>query len=178
MSDDTKVLEPTFTDKNGAIHDTKTGKIIKASPTAIFDSKRGREMALRRAELMKQNTRKGVEAGVLRALQKRDPTISIESIKFPTAHQEVIATLTEEVVMNPRESGKGRADTYMGILQVEGSLGNIRKPDMGSDQKGITIHISEAVAQHVIEATMRNRQKSADIIDVTAVEIDGPGSDD
>jgi len=168
--------EPTtFTDAGGAIHDKATGKIIKASPTALFDSKRGREMAFRRAEKMKQNTRRGVEEGVKRALQKRDPTIPVESLKFPEAHQEAIATLMTEVVMNDKEHGKGRADTYMGILQIEGSLGNIRKPDMGSEQKGITIHISESVAKHAIEAAMRHQQKSGDIIDATAVEI-GDGS--
>lgn len=152
-------VQETFTDKAGAVHDAKTGKIVKAAPGAAFDSKRGREMALRRAELLRQKTRKGVEQGLQRAIEKKTGVMPTESIQFPEAHKEIVATLVDEVVMNKNERGKGRIDAYRTLLEIEGSLGNIKKPDQG-DVAGIQISLSPDAAKFMIAGLLRARERA------------------
>lgn len=163
----------TFEDKNGAIHDAKTGKIIKAAPGMPFDSKRGREMALRRAEKLRQKTRQGVEEGVQRAMTKRNGNVPAESFKFPEAHQEVISSIMDEVVMNPREKGKGRIDAYRTVLEIEGSLGNIKKPDMeGTPAIQISLNDRASAALFAAFFASKARREAPDTIE-GSFKVDG-----
>jgi hypothetical protein len=137
---------------NGALQDVKTGKIVKAAPGGLFDSKKGREAALKRAENMRRKTR----GGVLKAVQKKNNGKEIRS--FVEAHGEVVEILMDDVVLNDKEMGAVRTSTYKTILEIEGSLGKVGKgmPELGEGE-GARITLSETAAQHLINVLVRSR---------------------
>jgi hypothetical protein len=141
---------------NGALQDVKTGKIVKAAPGGLFDSKKGRDAALKRAENMRRKTREGV----LKAVQKKNNGKEIRS--FVEAHGEVVETLIDEVVLNKDEMGAVRTSTYKTILEIEGSLGKMGKgmPELGEGE-GARITLSETAAQHLINVLARSKAKEA-----------------
>jgi len=144
---------------NGAWQDKSNGRIVRAAPGQAWDSKRASEAAKRRAEKVRQKTRKGIVA----AVQNKTPEKAIHD--FPDAHQEVVETLMTEVVLNNQERGKARIDTYGTLLTMEGSVGKIKQD--GMVHEGMTITFSPEVAKHLVDGLMRWRQgRGAETVEV------------
>jgi DNA helicase HerA-like ATPase len=101
-----------------------------------------------------------VEQGLQKAIGRKTGVIPTQSIQFPEAHKEIVATLVDEVVMNTNERGKGRIDAYRTLLEIEGSLGNIKRPDQG-EVAGIQINLSQDAAKFMIAGLLRARERQA-----------------
>jgi len=165
-AEETSAVQETRVLPNGAIQDVKTGRIVKGAPGQAWDSKRAREMALKRGEMMRQETRKAI----LDAMNEGVPAEDIVK-SFPKAHRKVVQALMAEIVMNPKEKGKVRMDVYTGLLNMEGSMGKVGKE--GLQQEGMTISFSPEVAKHLVDGIMRWKNKAqagGEVVDATFVE--------
>jgi len=142
---------------NGAWQNKETGKIVRASQQNLWDSKKASEMAKRRHAKMKEATAEGITEAVQEHGHK-----AIQ--EFPEAHKEVTKALMTEVVLNSQARGSDRTKTYESLLSMEGSMGNVRRPE--SEQAGLTISFSPEIARHLIEGAMAWKQKQdGDVVD-------------
>ncbi len=150
---------------NGAIQSVETGKIVKAAPGQLWDSKKASEMAKLRWEKVREKTRKGIQ----KAVATKNPDKVIED--FPEAHGEVVEVLMTEVVLNDRQKGKTRVDGYKTILEIEGSVKSANKFDPIGGAQGVTIHFSSEVAKLMMDRLLEKRaqpEQAPPIIEVDA----------
>jgi hypothetical protein len=141
---------------NGAWQDKQTGHIIKAAPGVAFDSKRGREMALRRAEKLRQKTRQAISEAVaekgLAAVQT-----------FPDAHKEIVKNLVEDVVLNKEERGIDRIKGYKEVVNMAVPPGTMKGMEAeGGQSSGLVVSMSPEVASQFVKGLldMRSKQQS------------------
>lgn len=147
----------TITLKNGALADAKTHKIVKASEANKFDSASGRAAALRRRELMQEKTRQGI----IEAIEEKK---NIKIADYPEAHKEIVKTITKEVVMDSLARGSDRVKAMESIVSMEGSMGNVRKPER-EGQPGITIHLSPEIAEKAVQRVLEWQASKDQVID-------------
>jgi hypothetical protein len=151
---------------NGAWQNKSTGKIVKAAPDALFDSKRASEAANKRWAAVQQASRDGIRE----AVQEERPEQVLKD--FPGAHKEVVKTLTREVVLNPKVKGKARVDSYHSLLVIEGSAKPAKEAGVGTGE-GVTISFSPKVAAILADRVARYMAKGqADVIDVDPVLVE------
>jgi len=144
---------------NGALADKKSGKIVKASQKNLWDSKKASEMAKLRHAKMKEKTAEAITEAV-----KESGFGAVED--FPEAHKEVAKVLMKDVVLDRSGMTKGsdRMKTYESLLSMEGSMGNVRRPDQ--EGAGLTITFSPEIAKHLIEGAMAwKKQQIGEIVD-------------
>jgi len=135
---------------NGAWSSKETGKIVRAAPGQLWDSKKASEMAKLRWEKVREKTREGIQ----KAVEEKSPDKAIED--FPDAHGEVVEVLMTEVVLNDKQKGKTRVDGYKTILEIEGSVKSANKFDPNG-ASGVTIHFSSEVAKLMMDRLLEKR---------------------
>jgi hypothetical protein len=145
---------------NGAWSSKKTGKIVKAAPGQLWDSKKASEMAKRRWEKVREKTRDGIQ----KAVQEKDPDKVIND--FPEAHGDVVEVLMTDVVLNEKQRGKARVDAYKTILEIEGSVKSANKFDPTGGTSGVTIHFSRDVAKHMMDRLLEKQDQAPPIIEI------------
>lgn len=151
---DEKIPETVNVLPNGAWQDKKSGLIVKAAPGQLWDSKKASEMAKLRHAKLKAKTAEGI----LEAVQEKNPGKMFED--FPDAHKQVAKTLMKEVVLDDTGTVKGgdKMKTYESLLSMEGSMGNVKRPE-GGEVPGMSITFSPEVAKHLIEGALRWKAK-------------------
>jgi hypothetical protein len=138
---------------NGAWSSKETGKIVRAAPGQLWDSKKASEMAKLRWEKVREKTREGIQ----KAVQEKDPDKVIND--FPDAHGEVVEVLMTDVVLNDKQKGKTRVDGYKTILEIEGSVKSASKIDLAGGAQGVTIHFSNEVAKLMMDRLLERKSQ-------------------
>jgi hypothetical protein len=143
---------------NGAWQDKATGQIVRAPQSQLWDSKKASEMAKKRWAKVQERTRSGIQS----AVQKKHPKKVIQG--FPEAHEVVVETLMDEVVLNEEEKGKTRVDSYTALLAIEGSARSQKELEMRENDLGVTIHFSPEVARHMVDRLVERKSHPEETI--------------
>ena len=157
---------------NGAKADKVTGKIVKAAPGTAWDSKKAREMALRRHHKKAQ----AVRDRITEAVQENSPDRAVKS--FPEAAAEIVGQLVEEVALDSNKKPMDRMAVAKFALEQADDSPKTRSLDIGGGEMGeagMVISFAPATAEFVLKRLLEIRggkhESSPEVVEATFKEV-------
>lgn len=138
----------------GAWRDKATGRIVKASPGALFNSKTAKEANLRRMEKRASAARREMVEAVRNN--------GHEDVKGPAqAFARIVGVLTEEVVLNDKVKPAARIAGARFVGQSTNLMDGAKQVfEDGGDGNVISIRLSDAVAKDTMRRLTRSMEKN------------------
>jgi hypothetical protein len=157
---------------NGAKVDPVTKRIVKAAPGTAWDSKKAREMALKRHAKKAQAVREAITD----AVNSQNPEKAIKN--FPEAAGAIVGQLVEEVVLDERKKPMDRVAVAKFALEQADDSPKSRIADLGGGEMGdagMVISFAPATAEFVMKRLLdikRGKQESdPQVVDATFEEV-------